>query len=129
MHVVDVSSVFDCAHSSITSTITSKHTNATKTTKRGRKSTSNKINRTNGSRSGQRALPKSNNDQCKKELPKSNGVTPTKKTTLNDELTGPTNGNVWTHVVQIVHDSQNIVMMAVLLVLIYLFCYDRTVRS
>lgn len=132
MHVLDVSSVFDCAHSSITSANTSKHTNTTKTTKRGHKSAYNKNKNTIGS-SGERSLQKNINtndkQKCKKEFPKNNSATQLKKTDLNDEQTVPTSGKVWTQVVQIVNDTQNIVMMAVLLVLIYLFCYDRTVRT
>lgn len=127
MHVLDVNSVVDCAHSSITSAITSKHTNATKTTKRA-----NKNKRTNGS-SAERALQKNNNmngkQKFKKEFPKQSNETPTEKNNLTDEQPGPTSGNVWTQVVQIVYDTQSIVMMAMLLVLIYLFCYDRTVRT
>lgn len=134
MHVLDVSSVFDCAHSSITSANTSKHTNTTKTTKRGHKSAYNKNKNKNtiGS-TGERSLQKNSNtndkQKCKNEFPKNNSATQLKKTDLNDEQTVPTSGKVWTQVVQIVNDTQNIVMMAVLLVLIYLFCYDRTGRT
>lgn len=135
MHVLDVSSVFDCAHSSITSALTTKHTIATKTTKRGPKSGNNKKKSTLGNSSSEGALRndiKTNGKlKCKNDFPKNNSATPTKKTNLNDQQTSgpPTSGGVWTQVVQHVHDTQNIVMMAVLLVLIYLFCYDRTVRA
>lgn len=132
MHVLDVSSVFDCAHSSITSANSSKHTNATKTTKRGHKSTYN--NKKPIGSSVERALQKNvkphEKQKCKKkEFPKIVSETQMKKAnSLNDKQSGPTSGNIWTQVVQTVQDTQNFVMMVLLLVLIYLFCYDRTVR-
>lgn len=132
VHVLDVSSVVDCSHSSITSAITTKNTNTTKTTKRGHKSTKNKNKNAIGysaAEAVQKNINTNDKPKCKKDLLGKNSEIPMKKTNLIDEQSGATSGNVWGQVVQIVHDTQNIVMMAVLLVLIYLFCYDRTVRT
>ncbi len=127
MHVLDVRSVFDCAHSSTSTAITTKHTNATKATKKRHKSTKNII----GISSIERTFQKTNNTndsepKCKKALSKNNSEVSITKNNLSKKTTG---SNVWTQAVQIVHDTQNVVMMAVILVFIYLFCYDRTVRT
>lgn len=138
LHVVDVSTVFDCAHSSTTSSaITSKRTIATKATKRREKPSKHSNNETNriGNNTKQ-TLPKN----AKSNGTPTNGTSesrnvdsappPTDNVSLNDEKTGPKiDPNVWTQVIQIVHDSQNAVVMAVILVFIYIFCYDRNVRS
>lgn len=132
--MLDVSSVFDCAHSSITSASTSKHRKATTTTRREHKSTFNKNKKLIDSSTEQKlqTIPNPNGKQkCKKESPKTNNSEKAmQKTNLNDTQIGSaTSGNVWTRVVQVVHDTQNVVMLTVVLVLIYLFCYDRTVRT
>lgn len=121
VHVLDVSSVVDCSHSSTTSAITTKHTNATKTTKRGH----NK----NAKRALQKNLNTNDDRTSEKELLRNHNSISMKKSNSNDEQAGTTSGNVWAQVVRIVHDTQNIVMMAMLLVLIYLFCYDRAART
>lgn len=131
MHVLDVSSVVDCSHSSTTSAITTKHTkNANKTTTKWHNSTNNKKKKK--IISSVKRAPHTNNsthDQCKKNMLENlNNDFPLNKTNLSDDKTGSTTGYVWT-VVQIVHDTQNIVMIAVLLVFIYLFCYDKTMRT
>lgn len=131
MHVLDVSSVVDCSHSSITSANTTKNTITTKTTKRGHKSTNNKNkNAIGNSATGaiQKNANRNDKQQSKKDLLEKSSTMPIKKSNLTDEP-GASSGNVWAQVVQIVQDTQNIVMMAMLLVFIYLFCYDRTVRT
>lgn len=134
VHVlVDVSSVFDCANSSTSSAITNKHTNnANKTTKKRRGKNKNKIGNT-----VERTLQTKTNANGKQSKnncnDKSNGTpsSPPKKTeptALNDEQTVAKSA-VWTQVVQCVQDTQNVVMMAMLLVFTYLFCYDRAMRT
>lgn len=129
MHVLDVSNVFDCAHSSTSSSsaIPSKHTNATKTIMEKRHTHSK--NKTKiGSAVDRKNIKTNGQRKCKDDNPKEMSETTVKETDRKDEH-AVSKSTVWTQVVQTVQDTQNVVMMAVILVVIYLFCYDKNVRT